>query len=151
MAQPFLIPGERAHFERNIKLLLQPYFEFRLYIVFKTAEGRPGPKRHFYGNEHQCTYTQLLHQKLPFISMDKLKGYNELIKLVEESYKGKYIGAKIYGREPGQEQFSILHRDYLRGELKECHDPVIAAGDQYYNLSYLIEKGRVIIGQKVKN
>lgn len=151
MSKQFYSTEERAHFAQDIKLLLQPYFSFRLYIVFKQADGRPGPKRHFYGNEHQCTYRQLLANKLPSISMDKQKAYTNLIHLIEVTYKGKYIGAKIYGREEGSDQFNILHRDYLRGVLQSSNDPDFSNGSPVYEINYRVKDGRVIVDASFKD
>jgi hypothetical protein len=148
MKQQCLSTNDRAHLERNIKLLLQPMFHFRLYVVFSLHDGRPGPKRHFYGNEHQCTYQQLLSQKLPYIEMNKNKGYKDLVHLVEGAYYGRYISAKIYGREPGQINFDSLHRDYFRGKLLSQSDPEIPVDEQCYKLTYRIESGRVIINDR---
>jgi hypothetical protein len=148
MKKTFLSILERAHFEKNIKLLLQPYFEFRLYITFRLDDGRAGKKRHFYGNEHSCTYQQVLFGKVPFIAMDKHKGFMELVGLVEGPYRGQYIGAKIFGREPGKDTFDILHRDYLRGEIKMRNDPKFPIDDQKYNLKYTIENNKIVILSK---
>ncbi|TWI80546.1 hypothetical protein IQ13_3224 [Lacibacter cauensis] len=133
-----LDPDQEAHMKRNIKWLLQQYFSFRAYVKFKD-----GKARHFYGNEHQCTYNQLQAGIYPNIRMDKEKGYTDLINLIERSYKGKYTAATIYMRNPGEKDFNTVCRNYYKGEATEINDPVIT--DPVYTLYYIVQNGRVLV------
>ena len=123
-----MTPNKSSFYEQkdnltgNLKMLLMPYFSFRLFIKFN---DRKGQKRHLYGNEHNCTNHQLQQQKVPFILLDKQKGYTDLINLVEKRWQKKYSAAAIYMRPPGEKTFSILCRRYYDGELEECQDPII--------------------------
>lgn len=144
---------EKGHVKKNIKYLLQQHYWFRLWIRFKYDPDYHGPDRasgglHFYGNEHKCTYNQCVSGKVKEIVLDRWKGYNDLIQLIEKGeFKGKYITAKIYGYDPQTGAYDILHRVYLRGKLqkKEVNDPVLDTKDEFLTLHFTIQDNRVII------
>lgn len=131
----------KAHATKDLKFLLLPYLSFRAYVIFT---GKEKKKSHFYGNEHQCTYNQCLFGKIPHIQLRRLKGYTDLVNLIENNYKGKYLTAKIYMRDPQTGQFDILCREYFKGGLQECNDPVIDENEMR-TLFYYIKKNYVII------
>src|SRR5687768_15585203 len=103
------ITKSKAKDTNDIKQLLLPWLSFRLYIVFKQPEKT---RRHFYGDEHQCTYNQCLHGKVPNIVLRKCKGYTNLIGLVEKEFKGKYQSAAIYRCSAPGGAFDVLCRRY---------------------------------------
>lgn len=157
------ISDSAAYVKRDLRLLLIPFFRFRLHIKFHPAPGnRPWHQntRTFYGHEHDCTYNQCVAGHYPFITMDRCRGYDELVNLVEKRYEGKYVTAKIYGRPPGSVVFSDLHRLYDYGKIKKGtvlhngqdlelpNDPVIDAADQYKKLFFKIESGMLIVMEK---
>jgi hypothetical protein len=76
------------------------------------------------------------------VLLDKQKGYTDLLRLVEQTWKGKLNTAAIYMREPGQEKFNKLCRRWYLGELEECDDP---GTDQLQNqkLYYWFENYRL--------
>lgn len=133
-------PELEANQKGNIKYFLQPYFSFRLYVLFSSNQR----KAHFYGNEHDCTYQQLRHGNVPCIRLDKLKGYTDLLNLVERTWKGKLTKAAIYMRQPGEEKFTILCRRWYLGKLEECQDPVLDENSKQI-LWYSFEKNRLHI------
>jgi hypothetical protein len=139
----------RAHLERDIKFLLIPWFSFRAYVQFS---GRDRKKGHFYGNEHQVTYNQCLHRKVPAIVLRKEKGYTDLIHFIEHSIKGKFLSAKIYMREPGCQDFNTLCREYYKGGLNSTtlQDPQLAE-DEGFNLYYQVKEGRLMILEEDPN
>jgi hypothetical protein len=136
----------RAHLERDIKFLLMPWFSFRAYIRFT---GRDKKRGHFYGNEHQVTYNQCLFQKVPAIQLRKSKGYNDLIRFIEQDLKGKIVSAKIYRRDAGSADFNVLCREYFKGGLnmETLNDPVLS-DDEGHFLYYLVKNGRVEITEE---
>ena len=142
---------EKAWLTRNLKFLLLDHYSFRLYIKFKSSEhyGHQRGGRIFYGNEHNCTYNQCLSKKIEVIKLDKLKGYTDLINLVERgSFKNKFETAKLYGKSPGSVAFDVCHRQYFNGKLKKDSviDPEIDTTEQFTFLYYNVDEfGRVII------
>lgn len=130
----------KAHMTRELKYLLLDHFQFRAHINFKNKK-----KFSPYGNEHQCTYNQLLAGRMPNILLDREKGYTDLIRLIENSYRGKYNTAAIYMRHPATNEFDILCRRYMNGEAEEINDPVIPDENKFLTLYYYIKEGRVII------
>lgn len=131
----------KAHSTGDLKHFLKQYFLFRAYIVFKN-----GKKFHAYGNEHSCTYNQLRYGRFDNILLNREKGYTDLINMIEKKYSGKYTRAKIYSRQPGQENFNTICRDYNdAGQLEECQDPVLSDDDKFLTLYYYTHKGQVII------
>lgn len=88
----FLSNEEKGHAIRNIKLVLQHRFRFKLYIKFKAsaAYGETIKGFTFYGNEHKCTYNQCLTGKIPTIILDQKQGYQELIRQIEKEWKGQH-------------------------------------------------------------
>lgn len=134
MAQPGVLAEiearERAHRNQDLKqlLILERHLSFRLYVVF--PKSHPGkhrnPGRHFYGNEHRVTYKQCLYGRVPHIALDKVQGYTALIRLVEEQMKGQWLTAQIYSRsDESSIDFDVLHREYYKGGLDKCDDPVL--------------------------
>lgn len=133
----------KAHQTGNLKHFLIKYFLFRAYIVFKN-----GKRMHLYGNEHQCTYSQLKHSRFENIKMDRHKGYGELIDLIERKYKAQYKVAKIYRRNPGDKSFSSLCRYYnANGELEECKDPLLTDQENILTLYYYFKNGCLVISE----
>lgn len=134
-------PLQQAHMTKNLKMLLMPHFSFRLYIRFNNKR-----QTHLYGNEHKCTYNQLLARRFECVQLDRLKGYTDLINLIERSYQGKYQYATIYMRTNGTNEFNEVCRQYnTKGELSFVNDPVIDETNQYLKLFYTIQNGRVEI------
>jgi hypothetical protein len=136
-----------AHNKGDIKFFLQKYFLFRAYIVFKAnnADKRYAKKFHAYGNEHSVTYNQLRYNRHDSIILDRMKGYTDLVKLIERYYN-HYTRAQIYMRMPGEEKFNILCRDYnAKSELVECQDPVLPDEHLKKELFYIVHAGLVII------
>jgi hypothetical protein len=134
----------RAHVEREIKILLLPYLQFRLYVRYTGRDKKVG---HYYGNEHQVTYNQCLFKRVPHINLYKKKGYNDLVRMIEEQLRGKYISAKLYRKsDPSKEVFDILCREYYKGELNPntINDPILSE-DEIRILYYEVFKGRVVI------
>lgn len=154
------IAEDAAHAKRDLRSLLIPYFRFRVTIkFFPTPGGRVQQQesRTFYGHEHDCTYNQCVAGHFPFITMNRSKGYDELLKLVEKNYAGKYSVAKIWGRPPGAVAFTDLHRIYYNGKIQKGvvqyngedlqlpNDPVIDVADQLKKLFYKVEGGKVFV------
>jgi|CXWL01.1.fsa_nt_gi hypothetical protein len=137
-----------AHNVANIKYFLQPYFLFRAYIVFKANNGdkKYAKKFHAYGNEHSVTYNQLRYGRYDNIKLDRMKGYTDLIKLIERNYHHHYTRAQIYMRLPGEKDFNTLCRDYNeKSELLECQDPVLTPEQEFLTLYYYTHAGLVIV------
>lgn len=131
----------KAHQTGDIKHFLKKYFLFRAYVVFKT-----GKKFHPYGNEHMVTYNQLRYGKVDSIILNREKGYTDLIGMIEKNYAGKISTAKIYCRNPGENNFDTLCRYYDNtGQLVECQDPVIPDDQKILTLYYYTHKGLVIV------
>jgi hypothetical protein len=137
----------KAQGTNDIKYLLTPYLSFRAYVVFKAVHKS---RRHFYGNEHECTYNQLLHQHLPFIVLRKSKGYWDLVNYIEKTLKGKYQSAAIYMRSIPGGKFDVLCRRYFKGALQDHDDPLLSE-DEGFKLFYLIQNGRVVISETDPN
>jgi hypothetical protein len=143
-----LIAERKAHNTGNLKHFLTPYFMFRAYIVFKPENGdkKYSKKFHPYGNEHSVTYNQLRYGKIDLIVLDRMKGYTDLIKLIERNYHHHYLRAQIYMRLPGQEGFNTLCRDYNeRSELVECQDPTLTPEQEKLTLYYYVHAGMVTV------
>lgn len=141
----------KAHQTRDIRYLLIPFFCFKLSIRFKPSpeyKGNTGSLT-FYGHEHSCSYKQCIAGHVKDILLDRMKGYNELIKKVELEYKGKYTSAKIYGRSPGELMFPTLHRTYYNGKLdkESVVDPVIDLKDEFKTLYYRLESNLLILSE----
>lgn len=160
------IAEDAAHAKRDLRSLLIPYFRFKLTVRFYPTPGnRPQQQeaRTFYGHEHDCTYNQCVAGHFPFITMNRSKGYDELLKLVEKNYAGKYSVAKIWGRLPGSNVFTELHRVYNNGKIQKGkieysgrdlelpNDPVIDAADQFKKIYFKVEAGKVIVMENDPN
>ncbi|MFC0772416.1 hypothetical protein [Terrimonas alba] len=88
--------------------------------------------------------------KVTEILLDKQKGYNDLISLLERgSFKNKYIIAKIYGKIPDTDNFEVLHRTYYHGKLtkKDTNDPVFTTENRILKLYSKPENGRLVISR----
>lgn len=133
-------PFQKAHMTRNIKMLLMEHFVFRAYIRFHDRKTV-----HLYGNEHKCTYNQLLAGRFPSIVLDREKGYTDLIGLLEGPYRNRYQYATIYMRTPGTSEFDIICRQYDRNGLKDINDPVLPDDQKKIELTYTIQNGRVLV------
>lgn len=145
---PFLSLDEairKAHLTKDIKFLLLPWLNFRLYVKYSTG-GRKSA--HYYGNEHRITYNQCAYEKVPAIELKPKKGFDNLIWMVENQLKGQYTAAKLYRRAENK-QFDILCREYYKGQLNEntINDPVLS-DDEGMILYYKIVKGFVIIQEE---
>jgi hypothetical protein len=137
--------ANRAHTNKELKFLLTPYISTRLFVYFNHKDPAKR-KKTFYANEHRVTYSQCLKHLVPHVMLHKLAGYNALVGMVE-SLKGKYICARIYHRPPGEQLFSIVCREYDRGQLIIQNDPPFTE-DECQLLYYSIENGRVMILEK---
>lgn len=135
----------KAHLTKDVKFLLLPFFSFRMYVCYNSGERK---KAHYYGNEHQVTYNQLLYQKVPVITLSVKKGYMDLLQMVEHTIKGRYTSAKLYMRAENK-QFDILCREYYKGQLNEntVNDPVLS-DDEGRVLYYNIIRGQVRVYEK---
>ena len=136
---PHFDPDQKARQTGDLKHFLKPFFTFRLYIVFKKNRK----KCHFYGNEHQCTYQQLVHGHVSQIVLSREKGYKDLVELIEKKWKGMYESASIFMREAGDDKFNTLCRRYYLGEVQEIQDPVITPQDDIRKVHYSFE-GQII-------
>jgi hypothetical protein len=136
-----IIKQYKAMQTNNLNLILQPWCSFRLYVVFKPPAKT---RRHFYGNEHQCTYNQCMNHHVKNILMRKKKGYNDLVNLVEKTYRGKYQTAVIYMREPGKDKFELECRRYYNGGLEKQNDPILS-DDEGFTLYFTIKNGLLVI------
>lgn len=137
-----LTPEEKAlkaSIYKRIDLILQPYYQFRLYVKFNNDETKT-----LYGREENCTYEQCIHLHTDKINLSRLKGYTELLNYVEKTKKGQYKKAIIYMREPGAEKFNTVCRRYYNGQIEEINDPVLN-DDDFLILDYQIINGRVVI------
>lgn len=134
---------QAARLTNDLKHFLKPFFTFRVYVQFAGTRK----KRHFYGNEHQCTYNQVMHKHVPHIVMCRTKAYNDLINLVENTWRGKISSAKIFMREKDDEPFNILCREYYNGEIikDSINDPVIDSADDVRHLYYYFQNGNLFI------
>jgi len=134
----------RAHQTKDLKYFLKKYFRFRAYVQFSN-----GKKVHLYGNEHAVTYNQLLFSKLSDVKLDRFKGFNDLVDLIERKYRGQYRHAKIYMREGDATTFDKLIRQYDNtSELIYEEDPVLDANDDVLTLHYYIHQGKVMIQEE---
>lgn len=132
---------KKAHQCGDLKYFLKKYFLFRAYIKF-----RSGKAFHGYGNEHSVTYQQLKYGMYDNITLDREKGYTDLVGMIEKKFKDKYTTAKIFCRQPGEERFETVCRYYnSKGELEECQDPVIPDKDKFLTLYYYTHMGLVIV------
>lgn len=138
--QPKLVYNQTARamtalYSNNLKHFLTPYFSFRLHITFKAAVKNEGQKkRHFYGNEHQCTLNQLRAGHVSCIKMDRLKGLTDLITLVEKTWKGKWVSATIYMRDEINGPFDKIVRKYYQGKIEEEQSPLLE--NQFFKIFF---------------
>lgn len=140
-----ILSSNRAHSNRELKPLLLQYLQFKLYMVFpRKSPGGINITKTIYGNEHQVTYKQCLFHKVPNITLNRLKGYMDLIRYVEEDLKGKYLTCKIYHDANGDRSFPALCRHYYKGGLEEQQDPVIDEKEEKV-LYYRVQDDKVII------
>ncbi len=129
----------------DIRILLQPWLSFRLYIVFMQKNNpKEKSRRHFYGHEHQCTYNQCVHGMIPNITLRRKKGYEALVEMVEKTYKGKYQSATIYMRSQKGGPFDVLCREYYKGGLQKKNDPLLS-DDEGFILYYHSKNGKLEI------
>lgn len=131
---------QKAHLTKEIKFLLLEHFQFRAAISFKNNK-----KFTAYGNEHRCTYNQVLAGRVKTIELDREKGYTDLIKLIETSYNGKYKRAAIYMRSQETNDFDITCRMYDADGVQEINDPVFSDDHRIKTLYPTIENHRIII------
>lgn len=131
---------QKAHLTRELKFLLIDHFLFRAFFQFKDRK-----KFTAYGNEHRCTYNQVLAGRVKTIELDREKGYTDLVKLVETSYKGKYQRAAIYMRSEETNDFDITCRLYDSHGLIDIQDPVLTEAQKIKTLYPSIQNNRIII------
>lgn len=135
----------KAHIEKELKMLLVPWISTRLYVYFNDRNPAKR-KRTFYANEHRVTYSQCLKERVKDITLHKLAGYLGLVKMAED-LRGKYVTAKIYMR-TGPEGFNAILREYDRsGNLVSFEDHPFTE-DQCQVLYYTIEHGRLVLHEK---
>lgn len=141
-----ILKEDHAHKMHDLKqvLSLRKYFRFKLHMVLKKRDGSNRYiKRSIYGNEHSVTYDQCLFAKVDCIVLDRAKGYNDLIRYVEEDLKGQYIECKIY-QDDGSQKFAHLCRRYSRGGLVHKSDPELGEEDVKV-LYFATQKDRLLI------
>lgn len=131
---------QKAHLTRGLKFLLIDHFLFRAFFQFKDRK-----KFTAYGNEHRCTYNQVLAGRVKTIELDREKGYTDLIKLIESSYKGKYTRAALYMRSEATNDFDITCRLYDASGVIEINDPVLTPEQKTKTLYPSIENSRIVI------
>lgn len=105
----------------NLKHFLVAHFTFRAWINFKDSDKR----RTFYGNEHNCTLNQLIAGHKDQVVLDKYKGLDDLIKLIEKTWRGKWKSARIFMRENPGEGFDKEIRRYYNGQIEDEQSPVL--------------------------
>ena len=130
---------QKAATTNAIQIILQPFYQFRLYIKFNN-----GKIMTLYGHEHDCTYKQCLFAHQAQIILSRPKGYYALVNYIENTKKGLYQKAIIYKREPGEERFNTICRRYFKGIIEEQKDPVFTDTDLLV-LDYQIVNNRVVI------
>jgi len=140
MTNPNPEQDTKARLTGDLKHFLKPYFSFRLYVQFKKDKK----KSHFYGNEHQCTFSQLKHAQVPNILMSKLKGYTDLISLEKKWNKDLYA-ATIYMRPADHQPFDTICRSWYKGEVKEINDPLITEENDNRTLYYFFQNNNLFI------
>lgn len=147
-----IIAQMKHHQTLDLRGLLLPWLSFKLWIQFKpSAEYRTSTSatRTMYGDEHSCTYSQCLNRWVDHILLDRIKGYNALIDLIERgNFKGTYLNAKLYGKDDSG-QWSILHRHYRNGKLdvERLADPVIDSDKQFRKLFFTVESNKLVISE----
>ena len=130
---------QKAATTNAIQIILQPFYQFRLYIKFNNDKIMT-----LYGHEHDCTYKQCLFAHQPQIILSRPKGYNALVNYVEHTKKGQYKKAIIYMRQPGEEKFNKICRRYFKGAIEEQNDPLFTDTDLLV-LDYQVINNRVVI------
>lgn len=148
-----LIFTHKAHATFDLRGLLIPWLTYKVYFRLKPSERHGTKQVHsktMYGDEHSCSYKQCMAGYAKEITLDRTKGYQELIDLVERKMKGQHISAKIYGRDPDTDAFDHLHRVYINGKIEKerVNDPVIDPLYQYRTIYFKIEKDRLILSDK---
>lgn len=131
---------QKAHLTRELKFLLIDHFLFRAFFQFKDRK-----KFTAYGNEHRCTYNQVLAGRVKTIELDREKGYTDLVKLIESGYKGKFNRAALYMRSQDTNDFDITCRLYDASGVIEINDPVLSDAEKIKTLYPSIENNRIII------
>lgn len=134
---------QAAALKGDLKHFLKPYFDFRLYVkFFNRSNGL-----HFYGNEHECTYRQLKHDHVPFVLLNKKKGYEGLINLVEHTWHSKINTGTIYRRDPLTKKFDHVCRRWYNKQWEFINDPLITDIDNIV-LAYFFKEGRLQFTQE---
>jgi hypothetical protein len=110
--------AQKAALTFDLRTLLQPFFQFKAYILFKNNKAMT-----LYAHEHDCSYKQCLFKHSKSIVLDRVKGYTGLINYIERTKKGQYKKAIIYMREPGSDLFNRECRRYFNGQLESSNDP----------------------------
>jgi hypothetical protein len=137
--------ANKAHIEKELKMLLVPWISTRLYIYFNDRNPQKR-RRTFYANEHRVTYSQCLSQRVDNIVLHKLAGFLSLVKMAED-LRGKYSTAKIYLR-TSPDDFGTTLREYDKsGKLVADIDHPFTE-DECQVLYYTIENGRLVIHEK---
>jgi hypothetical protein len=108
---------------RNMRDLVQPFLRFRCKVYYpEFSKHRSGT---FYGEEWSCTIDQVVWKKVPLIELDRMKGYMDLVNMIENGYlKNKYTTAMIF--EFDGKDYNIICRKYIGGRLdtSSVADPV---------------------------
>lgn len=138
------IAEKKAHMTRDLKLLITDHLVFKLHMAFKKRDANSkSVKRSIYGNEHSVTYDQCFFGKVDCIVLDRKKGYNDLIRYIEQDLKGQYIECKIY-MDDGTRKFPRLCRKYHKGSRVLEDDPALSEEDVKL-LYFTTEKGLLVI------
>lgn len=104
-----------------------------------------------YGNEHRCTYNQLLAQKIPNIYLNRQKGFYDLIGHIEKKIHSEIVSATVYARFGDHEPFDMVCRNYYEGKRLVCNDEWMKKMDEDKTLYYFIKDGRVVITETNPN
>lgn len=148
-----IIRQERFHQTHFLPGLLTPFYRFRMHVKFFTGQQSKNGNEitrasWIYGFENKCTYLQCLRGYVQTIVLDRIYGYNSLLKMIEAGgqFFNKISSASIYGRDESG-QFAILHRHYDGARLDEArvNDPEIDTADQYKQLHFTVVKNRLVI------
>ncbi|MES2773402.1 MAG: hypothetical protein V4722_04420 [Bacteroidota bacterium] len=105
----------------------QQDYAFRMrFSRFKVwISKKDGHNATYYGREASCTILQIMFKKVSELCLDRKKGLDECIRIVEKTNAGKYVTAIIYDRYHHRENGKWHEREirkYINGNLVECED-----------------------------
>lgn len=117
----------------HMRHIVLPFLSFRIW--FHWLDGK---RSHMYGQEWNCTISQVEHSRVKYIELDKEAGYIDCLGLAEK-YNRRYHTAKIYSGSNGV--FNKIHRIYRKGSIEpeDINDPVFNNENRILLLSYKIE------------